>query len=70
LIVQSVFHAGGLGLYAMPTFHTRGAVNVQGIFEPAEMLDLIKELQVMFFSGAGNVPDVVPIGEVPQLRPF
>ncbi len=44
--VLPAFHAGGLGLYAGPVFHTGGTLVVMRAFDPAVLLRLIAEWKV------------------------
>jgi len=44
--VLPAFHAGGLGLYAGPTFHAGGTVIVMRAFDPTRLLQLIEQWQV------------------------
>lgn len=46
LNVLPCFHAGGLGLYAGPIFHTGGTLVVMRQFEPDKLLQLIEQWQV------------------------
>jgi len=46
LNVLPCFHAGGLGLYAGPIFHTGGTLVVMRQFEPDRLLQLIEQWQV------------------------
>ena len=46
LNVLPCFHAGGLGLYAGPIFHTGGTLVVMRQFEPDQMLRLIEQWRV------------------------
>ncbi|MCB8928738.1 MAG: long-chain fatty acid--CoA ligase [Ardenticatenaceae bacterium] len=46
LNVLPCFHAGGLGLYAGPIFHTGGTLVVMRQFEPEQLLQLIEQWQV------------------------
>jgi fatty-acyl-CoA synthase len=43
LNVLPTFHAGGLGLYAGPIFHTGGTLIVMRAFDPGELLSLIEK---------------------------
>ncbi|MGD8750316.1 MAG: long-chain fatty acid--CoA ligase [Anaerolineales bacterium] len=44
--VLPTFHAGGLGLYAGPIFHTGGTLVVMRAFDPGELLSLIEKWRV------------------------
>jgi fatty-acyl-CoA synthase len=44
--VLPTFHAGGLGLYAGPIFHTGGTLVVMRAFDPGELLGLIEKWKV------------------------
>ncbi|MGD2156979.1 MAG: AMP-binding protein, partial [Anaerolineales bacterium] len=46
LNVLPTFHAGGLGLYAGPIFHTGGTLVVMRAFDPGELLGLIEKWKV------------------------
>lgn len=46
LNVLPCFHAGGLGLYAGPIFHTGGTLVVMRQFEPDKLLNLIEQWQI------------------------
>ena len=46
LNVLPTFHAGGLGLYAGPIFHTGGTLIVMRAFDPTRLLRLLEEWRV------------------------
>jgi fatty-acyl-CoA synthase len=46
LNVLPTFHAGGLGLYAGPIFHTGGTLIVMRAFDPTRLLHLLEEWRV------------------------
>ena len=55
LVILPLFHIGGIGLFAFPTFLSGGTVIVPGKFDPKQVLKIIDDLQVTVMMGVPTI---------------
>ena len=55
LVILPLFHIGGIGLFAFPTFLAGGTVIVPGKFQPKQVLKLIEDLKVTVMMGVPTI---------------
>ncbi|SOC41847.1 o-succinylbenzoate--CoA ligase [Ureibacillus acetophenoni] len=55
LVILPLFHIGGIGLFAFPTFLSGGTVIVPGKFHPKNVLKIIEDLQVTVMMGVPTI---------------
>ncbi|MFY3791208.1 o-succinylbenzoate--CoA ligase [Ureibacillus sp. MALMAid1270] len=55
LVILPLFHIGGIGLFAFPTFLAGGSVIIPGKFQPKQVLKLIEDLKVTVMMGVPTI---------------
>lgn len=55
LVILPLFHIGGIGLFAFPTFLSGGTVIIPGKFQPKQVLKLIEDLKVTVMMGVPTI---------------
>ncbi|WP_203362033.1 o-succinylbenzoate--CoA ligase [Bacillus sp. REN10] len=59
LVLLPLFHIGGIGLFAFPTFFAGGAVAILGKFDPKEALNMIEKEQISVIMGVPTIFDTI-----------
>ena len=55
LVILPLFHIGGIGLFAFPTFLAGGTVIIPGKFHPKQVLKVIEDLKVTVMMGVPTI---------------